>query len=334
MPIVTVSNMGGEVNIVECNNGPLSVAIAEKVSKAELSGTTAVLCQSNQEAAEINSILRKHNINARLIQSTEGFDLINMVEVRAFIDSIKEGSEVTILKEKWAEAKEKCKQLFHRSEWWSLMQRFWKNFEDSNQKSMYVSDLIAFVRESKLEDFIYEQSGAVLISTYHKSKGREFDNVFVTITRPPMKDDEKRALYVAMTRAKHKLIILSNGNFLKPISGEVVYSVDATSYKQPEELSYVLSHEDVNLGHFASKQVQIKTLMAGDALQVNEDGCKDMAGYFVVRFSKKFQQTILTQKKAGYELNVIGKVNFIVFWNVEEGMELRVVLPEVTFGNT
>ncbi|MGB4848032.1 MAG: hypothetical protein WBP41_08955 [Saprospiraceae bacterium] len=52
--------------------------------------------------------------------------------------------------------------------------------------------------------------------------------VFVTITRPPVKDDEKRALYVAMTRAIHKLILLSNGNFFLPISMDVAFSVNTT----------------------------------------------------------------------------------------------------------
>lgn len=52
----------------------------------------------------------------------------------------------------------------------------------------------------------------------------------------------------------------------------------------------------------------------------------------MVRFSLKFQQTILSQKKAGYELNGFGKVNFIVYWNVEEEVEVRVVLPDVGFG--
>jgi len=56
-----------------------------------------------------------------------------------------------------------------------------------------------------------------------------------------------------------------------------------------------------------------------------------MKGSFVFRFSIKFQQTILTQKKAGYDLKTTGKVNFVVYWKVEEGVEVRVVLPEVGF---
>jgi hypothetical protein len=56
-----------------------------------------------------------------------------------------------------------------------------------------------------------------------------------------------------------------------------------------------------------------------------------MAGNFVVRFSKKFQETIIKQKKAGYDLNPTGKVNMIVYWKMEEEKEVRVVLPEVGF---
>ena len=331
MPIVSVTGKEGEVSIIECKNGPLSVAVAGKVVASELTGTTGVLCQSNQEAAEIHSLLRNQNVNARLIQSNEGFSLMNVVEVRAFVDMIQNGNVVTISKESWDEAKRKCKQQFQRSHWMVMMQRLWKDFEEANKRAMYVSDLVAFVRESKLEDFSYEQSDAVLVSTYHKSKGREFDNVFVTITRQLVKDEEKRALYVAMTRAKSKLTILANGDFLKPISQDVTYSVDGTLYQRPDELSYALTYLDVYLDHFASKQSQIGSLIAGDFLQVNEDGCKDMDGNFVVRFSKKFQQTILTQKKAGYDLKPTGKVNFVVYWQVEDGVEVRVVLPEVGF---
>ena len=56
-------------------------------------------------------------------------------------------------------------------------------------------------------------------------------------------------------------------------------------------------------------------------------------GSFVVWFSKKFQQTILGQKKAGYDLIPTGKVNFVVYGQMDEGVEVRVVLPEVGFCN-
>lgn len=331
MSIVPKSSTDGEVRIVECPHGQLSPAISGIVMNAELTGSTAILCQSNQEAAEIHSILLHHRIHARLIQSNEGFELMNLVEVRSFMDLVKMDHEVTISKSGWNKAIAQCKQQYQRSIWWSLLERLWKDFEAANQKTLYVSDLMAFMRESRLEDFVYESSEVILISTYHKAKGREFDNVYLTVSRPSIRDDEKRALYVAMTRAKHKLVIMTHGNFLKPISGDVRYEVDQTAYNRPEELSYILTHEDVNLGHFASQQSHIDALIAGDPLLVNEDGCKDAAGHFVVRFSKRFQETIVQRKNAGYRLEAIGKVNFIVYWKVDEGKEVRIVLAELGF---
>jgi hypothetical protein len=43
-----------------------------------------------------------------------------------------------------------------------------------------------------------------------------------------------------------------------------------------------------------------------------------MTKNFVVRFVKMFQQTIVSKKKAGYDLKPTGKVNFVVYWHVEE----------------
>lgn len=331
MPIVPHSGASGEVRIIEYPQGELSPAIAAHVIQAELTGSTAVLCQSNQEAAQINSILRHHRHHARLIQSNEGFDLINLVEVRTFLDLVKNHHEVTISKEGWNKTIAHFKQHFQRSIWWSLMERIWKDFEAANQRTLYVSDLEALLRESRLEDFIYDSSEAIMISTYHKAKGREFDNVFLTVSRPPVIDEDKRALYVAMTRARHKLVVLTQSNFLKSIAGEVSYALDHTAYERPEELSHILTHEDVNLGHFASQQSYIDNLIAGDLLQVNGDGCKDIKGHFVVRFSKKFLETIQSQQRTGYRLQATGKVNMIVYWKVEEGVEVRIALPQVGF---
>lgn len=213
-----------------------------------------------------------------------------------------------------------------------MLLRLWKDFESANRRAMYVSDLLDFVRESKMEDFLYAQPGGVIISTYHKAKGKEFDQVYLTVARPPERDDQRRALYVAMTRAKDRLTILAQGHFLKPIAEDVPYREDTTTYSRPDELAYMLQHEDVYLSYFASCQPAIESLMAGDPLQVNEDGCKDKKGNFVVRFSNKFLQHIQTQKKAGYRLQPTGKVNMIVYWKVEEGKEVRVVLAEVGLG--
>ena len=58
-----------------------------------------------------------------------------------------------------------------------------KDFEVTNPKKKYRSDLKMFIRESRLEDFLKENSETIFVSTIHKAKGREFDNVFLLAKR-------------------------------------------------------------------------------------------------------------------------------------------------------
>jgi ATP-dependent DNA helicase RecQ len=53
-----------------------------------------------------------------------------------------------------------------------------KDFETTNSKTKYKSDLEKFVRESKLEDFFNEYGETVFVSTIYKAKGKEFYNFF------------------------------------------------------------------------------------------------------------------------------------------------------------
>jgi len=65
-----------------------------------------------------------------------------------------------------------------------------------------------FIRESKLEDFLGDDGETIFVSTIHKAKGKEFENVFIMLENCDLSSDEKkRPLYVAMTRAKQNLFI-------------------------------------------------------------------------------------------------------------------------------
>jgi len=52
-----------------------------------------------------------------------------------------------------------------------------------------------------------EDSDAVTLITIHSAKGLEFDNVLLSLKRFKATDEEKRLLYVAVTRAKERLIV-------------------------------------------------------------------------------------------------------------------------------
>ncbi|HEX2955487.1 MAG TPA: ATP-binding domain-containing protein [Chitinispirillaceae bacterium] len=73
--------------------------------------------------------------------------------------------------------------------------------------------------DAKLEDFITTNGETIFVSTIHKAKGKEFDTVFIMLNGcNPDTDDKRRQLYVAMTRAKHKLSIHLNGHYLDDIT--------------------------------------------------------------------------------------------------------------------
>lgn len=208
-----------------------------------------------------------------------------------------------------------------------------RDFETINPKKKYKSDLEVFIRESKLEDFFNENGETIFVSTIHKSKGKEFDNVFLMLENFKTQTDEsKRQLYVAMTRAKSNLSIHLNGNYLDNFSVENLERIEnRATFLPPNELALHLSYKDVWLDYFLYKQDLIAQLTAGDDLIVNVDECLNSKGQPVLKFSKQLIAQIESMRLKNYELKA-AKVNLIVYW-LKEGsdQEVKIILPEIYF---
>lgn len=107
-------------------------------------------------------------------------------------------------------------------------------------------------------------------------------------------DEKKRQVYVAMTRAKQNLSIHHNSNFFVNFKAEGLVSiVDEKSYQPHDKLSMQLSFSDIFLGYFENRQYQINRLIPGDNLVNGNDGCTNSSGDKVLKFSRKFQETIV-----------------------------------------
>ena len=127
-----------------------------------------------------------------------------------------------------------------------------------------------FLHESKIEDFFTNEKGIITISTMHKSKGREFDNVYMLLSNGNMgREEDKRKLYVGMTRAKNLLHIHYFGDaFNQYAEYATIDEIDLHTYQKPSELILQLSHRDVFLDFFKDKKSLILKLKSGMRLAV------------------------------------------------------------------
>jgi ATP-dependent DNA helicase RecQ len=193
--------------------------------------------------------------------------------------------------------------------------------------------LEVFIRESKLEDFFNDNGETIFVSTIHKAKGKEFDNVFLMLENfNPTTDEAKRQLYVAMTRAKQNLTVHLNSNFLDSLSTENLERVENIKiYLPPNELAMHLTHKSVVLDYFINKQHLISQLMSGDNLIVSGQEFLNSRGQPVLRFSMRCKSEIESMKQRNYELKS-AKINFIIYW-MKEGteQEVKIILPELYF---
>jgi ATP-dependent DNA helicase RecQ len=208
-----------------------------------------------------------------------------------------------------------------------------KDFEATNPKRKYKSDFEVFVRESKLEDFFSSSGETILVSTIHKAKGKEFDNIYLLLDDFDSSTDEnKRQAYVAMTRAKRNLTIHLNTDLLKGLYSEGMEIIeDNEIYSSPNDLAMQLSFKDVWLDYFINRQSAVAQLISGENLVLNENECLNAKGQSVLRFSQQFVKQLEHMKERNYELRN-AKVNFIVYW-LKEGAseEVMIVLPELHF---
>ncbi len=333
-PIIARQADNGKIKVIHYQSNNLVTPVVNNLLSTALAGTTCVLTKTNEEALQVTGLLLQHGMKARLIQTNDGFNLYNLLEIRFFLSQLSAGStDYTITEEIWLSAKRALVEQFARSARLEVCKNIIKDFEISRTVKKYKSDLEVFIRESKLEDFFSVHGETIFVSTIHKAKGKEFDNVFLLLENfAAITDEAKRQLYVAMTRAKQNLVIHLNSNILDGIKADDFEHIeDDTVYSALAGLVMHLTHKDVWLDYFVGRQHLLPALVSGDELSVEGDMCLNAQGKPVLKFSKRFVEQIEAMRQKGYYLKR-AKINFIVYWLQEEtGQEFKIILPEVYF---
>lgn len=336
-PSITYNKDLGSVSVFKFNHTNLEIQIINHLkSIIKKGGSNAILTQTNVEAFKIMGLLKKEKIAATLIQGSRDFKVYHILEIRDFFDRLN-SQEPVIIEQKWNEAIDYIKQKHVRSTNLNLVLNILTRYKNS-VKTLYFNDLKTALIESNISDFQDYSTSSVVVSTVHKSKGREFDNVFLMIDDVKCNDESYRKLYVGITRAKKNLCIYTNSEFFSKYQYDVNYKEYTIKYPEPEELLIELSHADVNLGNFTFGNISNtidKYMFAGQRLRFIEEWFYP-ANFDkkIFTFSKQFKEkTYIPLIEKGYCL-VDAKINYLVKWHPNDEVEYteyNVILPEIRF---
>jgi ATP-dependent DNA helicase RecQ len=333
-PITSKQGVGGIISIVQYSSNHLIAPLVASLLNTSLTGSTCVLTRTNHEAAMIAGVLRKSSYPVKLIQSNDGFPLHNMLELREFsvqlLEMDKELPQIDV--EDFERIRADFREKFSNSSRSGLAEQVINQFYALNKTRIYKADWRRYLAESKLEDFYTYDNETIYVSTIHKAKGKEFDNIFLLLNSSNHRSEEDiRLLYVGITRAKRHLSIHYNGSYLNYEGILINYELDTNEYQLPNTLSLMLSFEDVWLSFFINqfRQRKIDEILPGKNLTINLEynGCS-FNGTEVLRFSNAFKSKLSEWSNQGYRL-LSAAAQFVVYWKPENEEEVKIILPEL-----
>ena len=317
-PILSMSKDDGTVVVTHHASHIMFQRVVSDLLRQRNSGTISVLTHTNEEAVILVALLRKHGLRSKLIQSMDGFRFWNMAEVRLFLKYIERDTHTPIVTDEgWNEAKRKTFQAYVTSSSLPYLKRCIELFEKIN-KAKYLTDFKELVFESTTEDFCDTSDADVVVSTIHKSKGCEFDDVYMLVSQPQhVTDSEMRSYYVGMTRARKRLFIYTNSTLFDRLPADI-HQVDQTPYVFPDEVTLQLSHKDVNLGFFKSRKKEILSLRSGEKLcfannLLNVPNNQQP----VAQLSQRMQAELAQWASKGYQVSS-ATIRFIVAWKPKD----------------
>ena len=317
-PIVSMNTDEGLVSVTHHTSVYMYEPLVRELIAHRGEGSICVLTQTNEEAVILVALLRKKGLQSKLIQSMDGFRFWNMAEVRLFLKYIETNTHTPLIADEvWEESKRKTFEAYSTSGSLHYLRHCIELFEKTN-KAKYITDFKEFVFESSVEDFCDFSGADVVVSTIHKSKGREFDDVYMLITEPcHITDNELRRYYVGITRAKQRLFIHTTSLLFSRLPADNKYS-DQHPYEMPDEIVLQLSHKDVNLGYFKVRKKEVLTLRSGEQLRFANNYLYSMKTNLpVAQLSQKMQTELASWAEKGYMASS-ASVRFIVAWRPKD----------------
>jgi ATP-dependent DNA helicase RecQ len=319
-PLKSASSANGIVNVISYKNCQhLSPCVSNLiVQQNSTSSNSLILAYTNEEVLSIYSSLLQNGINCRYLLKRESFKLKNMLEIFEFNQILEESivnDKVKYGKQEFSNALDTVSKKYKNSTSIDLLYKVVEEFLSKTQE-YYISEWIGYLDEITLEDF--ESQDKILISTIHKSKGMEFDNVYLLVSSNQINDDMKRLYYVGMTRAKHELSILRVGKEYKGNLGFVNYISDDKIYiEDKKKYIFVMGLSDIYLGfdNCLYKPIQLYSGLKLNVEQKPNFGTlclvykNDIVGILSKRFDTKLKKLLYQ----GYSIDTC-VIEYVVVW--------------------
>lgn len=325
MPLYSNSLDYGFINIYSILSSNLISPLIEFIKQEENKDNIAILAKTNEMVLNIYSLLQDNNIEAKYLIEREKFELKNIVELVEFDKLLNSHLDDDIAyKESYFEnALKIIENRFKNSTNLPLIYKIVDKFLNESD-NYYVSQWITYLDEIKLEDFeSYKKN--IVVSTIHKSKGLEFDKVYLLVDENPAKDEDKRLFYVGMTRAKSELNILRRGKDIINKKNYIKYFYDDKEYLfKNKTFTHVMSLEDISLGFDYEIYGANNLLISGVKLTIEKrekfrNWCLIFKNKKVGTFSNRFNLIIQEKLEKGFVFKDC-IVEYIVLW---EDKDLR-----------
>lgn len=332
-PILSMSAADGYVSVSHHASEYMFQPLVSQLLQHRQPGSVGVLTQTNEEAVMLVALLRKHGVNCKLVQSLDGFRFWNLSEVRMFLKCVERNTATPLIPDEvWAYAKQRTYTQYADSQCLPYLQRCVALFEQTS-KTKYLTDFKEYVYESSVEDFCDLTGADVVVSTIHKSKGREFDDVYLLINETHALTPELlRRYYVGMTRAKCRLFIHTNLSVFDRLGADECRQC-REAYGMPDRVVLQLSHRDVNLSYFKSRKQDVLALHSGHQLRYYKGFLFGVVtGLPVAQLSHKMQDELDRWLEKGYTVSD-ATVRFVVAWRPPDAPQDEpthaVLLPDI-----
>jgi ATP-dependent DNA helicase RecQ len=319
-PLKSASIEMGKVSIISYQNtSNLTPCILDLISKeVDKTYQTLILAYTNEEVLSVYSSLMQQGINCRYLLTRQGFQVKNILEVyelnQLLMQQIND-MQTKFSKKDFINALDTITQKYKYSKTLDLLYKIVEKFLSQGQE-YYISEWIGYLDDINLEDF--EKKDNILISTIHKSKGMEFNKVYLLVSKQFINDDIKRLYYVGMTRAKHELNILRIGKDIQRKLYFVDYITDKKTYIYDNKTYvFVMSLEDIFLGfdNCLLKEINLYSGLKVEIKNINKfhNLClvynQDIVGILSQKFSNKLKNLL----QEGFSIKSC-IIEFIVLW--------------------